>query len=408
MTDRPKTTIDAPWLRSPAARKVMGVLAAAGGDPRFVGGSVRDAVLGRAASDLDIASRLAPEDAITTLERDGIATVPTGLAHGTVTAVLGSDTFEITTLRRDLATDGRHAEVAFTDDWREDAARRDFTMNALSADIDGNVYDYFGGLEDLRAGRVACVGEATARFREDFLRILRFFRFHAGYALGDYDAEALAAARDLGSNLLALSGERLRQETLKLLAAPNGPAVWRDMVANGIARVYLPEAGDVERLAAVAAIEARLPALLAPDPIRRLAAATLHDARAGESVAARLRLSGEERDRLVFLLQPGETSDPHLPGAVRRAVYRHGNQRTTDRLVLLADHARSDEGLERALELAGVYAAPALPVSGKDVLALGLEPGPEIGRRLKSLETWWLTLELRPTREDCLERLRAG
>src|SRR6202043_3407136 len=210
-----------PWMGEAATRAVLRALGAEGGAARFVGGCVRDALLGRAIGDIDIATPLAPEEVMRRLEAAAIKAVPTGIAHGTVTAVVPPRHFEITTLRRDVETFGRHARVAFTDDLAADAARRDFTMNALFLDADGNLFDPMGGLPDLRAGRVRFVGNAETRIREDVLRLLRFYRFHAHYGSGEADTAARAACRDLAHLLPTLSGERVAAETLKLLAAPD-------------------------------------------------------------------------------------------------------------------------------------------------------------------------------------------
>ena len=221
-------------MTAPATRAVTEALSAEGATVRFVGGCVRDAVLGRDAKDVDIATPDPPETVIALLEAAGLKAVPTGIAHGTVTAVADGTPFEVTTLRHDVETDGRHAKVAFTDDWVADAARRDFTLNALYCDADGALYDPVGGIEDARRGRVRFVGDARARIEEDALRLLRFFRFHAHYGRGEADATALAACRELAPLLANLSGERLRDETLKLLAAPESAPVVALMIDMGV------------------------------------------------------------------------------------------------------------------------------------------------------------------------------
>ncbi|MGF1609026.1 MAG: CCA tRNA nucleotidyltransferase, partial [Kiloniellales bacterium] len=280
-----------PWMTASETRAVADALTAEGGEVRFVGGCVRDAVAGRPVKDIDIATADPPERVIALLEAAGLTAVPTGLAHGTVTAVSGGRPFEITTLRVDVETYGRHARVAFTDDWEADAARRDFTFNAMSCGLDGSLYDPFGGREDLTAGRVRFVGEAEARIREDYLRLLRFFRFQAHYGRAAPDPEGLAAARALAPRLESLSGERLRNELLRLLQAPEPVAVCRIMLASGVFAAFLPEARALERLAALIAVEpdGRLPGEELsenepPDALRRLAALLATDAAGAEAV----------------------------------------------------------------------------------------------------------------------------
>ncbi|MDX1426079.1 MAG: CCA tRNA nucleotidyltransferase, partial [Kiloniellales bacterium] len=274
------------WMTAPATRAVLAALGAEGAVPRFVGGCVRDAVVARPVTDVDIATPDPPQRVIALIERAGLKAVPTGLAHGTVTAVADGRPFEVTSLRVDVETYGRHAKVAFTDDWQADAARRDLTINALSCDPDGRIYDYFGGLADLRAGRVRFVGEPRARIREDYLRLLRFFRFHAHYGRGAPDPEGLAAAGELAPEATHLSGERVRAELLRLLAAPDPAPVVAVMAAAGVLRAFLPEAGPGPDGAAALAALGELPGATAePDPLLRLAALLPPDPAAAGAVA---------------------------------------------------------------------------------------------------------------------------
>jgi poly(A) polymerase len=332
-----------------------------------------------------------------------IKVVPTGLKHGTVTAVARPRHFEITTLRRDVESFGRHARVAFTDDWAADAARRDFTMNALFLDGDGNLFDPIGGLADLRAGRVRFVGDAATRIREDVLRLLRFYRFHAHYGRGEPDASARAACRDLAHLLPGLSGERLAAETLKLLAAPAPLPTLRLMVEDGVLALLLPEARGLELLAEL------LPLEQDPQPLRRLAA--LIDGPA-EAVAARLRLSNQQRDRLA-VLAPARRAAVDLAAderAQRRALHRLGADAYVD-LTLLRAAATGDAGrVPSLLTLAASWQPVVFPLKGRDVTALGLPAGPEVGRLLKELEAWWEAGDYRADRAACLDELkrRAG
>ncbi|HKO06151.1 MAG TPA: CCA tRNA nucleotidyltransferase, partial [Alphaproteobacteria bacterium] len=324
-----------PWMTAPATERVLAALGAKGAEVRFVGGCVRDAILGRPVKDIDIATHDPPEAVIALLEAAGIKVVPTGVAHGTVTAVVGPDHFEITTLRRDVETYGRRAKVAFTGDWAADAARRDLTINALFAAPDGTLYDPFGGLEDLRQGRIRFVGDARTRIREDVLRLLRFFRFFAHYGKPPPDAEALAACRELAPLLPTLSGERVAAETLKLLAAPEPASVVALMIEAGIVAHFLPEADGVAPLRALVTLEGLGPGT---DALRRLAA--LLDPRQGsegaDALALRLRFSNAERERLVALAAPAEVPQPEMSEKVQRLLlYRLGAERFRD-LALLA------------------------------------------------------------------------
>ncbi len=259
-----------PWMEAPATRAVIAALTARGAQVRFVGGCVRDALLGRPVTDVDIATPDEPGRVIELLETAGLKAVPTGVDHGTVTAVAFGRPFEITTLRHDVETYGRRARVAFTDDWTADAARRDFTFNAMSCSPEGRIHDPFGGIADLRARRVRFVGRAEDRIREDVLRLLRFFRFYAHYGAPPPDPEALSAARSLAPLLPTLSGERIAAETLKLLAAPDPAPVMGLMREQGVLAHVLPEAQRIDRLARLTAIETALGLPL--EPVRRLAA----------------------------------------------------------------------------------------------------------------------------------------
>ncbi|MFD1788888.1 CCA tRNA nucleotidyltransferase [Sphingomonas floccifaciens] len=345
-----------------------------GADARFVGGAVRDALLGIPVADLDIATRHDPEDVMHRLRRAGIKAVPTGLAHGTITAVIESGPVEVTTLRRDVATDGRHATVAFTDDWREDAARRDFTMNALYADpVTGEVFDYFDGLADLDARRIRFIGDARQRIAEDHLRILRFFRFLARF--GDTpDPEGLTACSDRANDLMALSRERIRDELLKLLVARDAVGVVRLMHDRGIFRPVLPEvdAAGIGRLARLADAEAGQQ--IAPNAIRRLAALIGHDA--AVEVGARLKLSNAERKRLEAA-GLGASSE-----GAQALAYRVGIDSAQDRLLIAGADARLPEG----------WTPPRLPVSGGAIVTRGIGKGPEVARLLRRIEDRWIAL----------------
>lgn len=369
----------ADWRNREGLDALTEILGADEGLCRFVGGAVRDTLIGIPVADLDIATALSPEAVIARLRTAGIRAVPTGIEHGTVTAVLESGPVEVTTLRRDVSTDGRHATVAFTDDWREDAARRDFTMNALYADPKtGALFDYFGGLEDLAARRVRFIGDPLRRIAEDHLRILRFFRFLARF--GDTpDAEGLAACTARAKDLMALSRERIRDELLKLLVAKSAVAVVRLMLAHGIFEPVVPEITSAEMLARVARHEALVGAV--PDPIRRLAALLATDPARADLIGARLKLSNAQRKRLM-LASMGDGID-----APRALAYRIGREAAEDRLLLAdIDDALLSAGWQ---QLAG-WDIPRLPISGGALVARGLAKGPDVARALRAIEDQWI------------------
>lgn len=366
------TLPDVPWRRREGLAALTRALGAERGDARFVGGCVRDTLLGVSVSDIDIATRHPPETVLALLRAAEIKAVPTGISHGTITAVIGGEPIEVTTLRRDVETDGRHAVVAFTDDWREDASRRDFTMNALYADpATGELFDWFGGLDDLVARRVRFIGSPLARIAEDHLRILRFFRFHARF--GDaIDEEGLAACAARSNDLMALSRERIAAELLKLLVARDAVPVITLMVERGILLAVLPEIGQegVERLRFVAHGESS--AGVAPDAIRRLAA--LLAPGDADAVGARLKLSNVQRRRLV-----AASAGPGDEGPLALA-YRAGPEGAVDRLLLAGDDPAAILG----------WTPPRLPLSGGALVARGLDKGPAVAAALKAVETQWV------------------
>ncbi len=362
----------APWRDRDGLNALTAVLGAAQGDSRYVGGAVRDTVLGIEVSDVDIATRLPPQEVIERLQDARIKAIPTGLAHGTITAITAGGPVEVTTLRRDVTTDGRHAIIAYTDDWREDAARRDFTMNALYADpATGAILDYFGGLDDLAAGRVRFIGDPLQRIAEDHLRILRFFRFHARFG-NTIDEAGLDACTARANDLMALSRERVASEVLKLLVARNAVAVVALMVERGIFRAVLPEidAAGATRLAHLADREAV--AGVAPDPIRRLATAIAPAA--AESVGARLKLSNVDRKRLIAATAGAGDEGP------RGLAYRAGMTGAIDRLLI----AGKDISTIRD------WTPPVFPFSGGALVERGLRKGPDVAAMLRKVETRWI------------------
>ncbi len=326
------------WLRAPASRRVLAALGADGHAARFVGGCVRDGLLGLpdVGRELDVATPERPDQVIRLLERAGLPAIPTGLAHGTVTTIADDRPFEITTLRRDVACDGRHAEVEFTDDFALDAARRDFTINAMSCDDAGRLYDYFGGRADLAAGRVRFVGEAAARIAEDYLRILRFFRFFAYYGRPPADAEALAACRAAAPELRRLSGERIQAEMMRLLEAEEPVPALRLMVETGVLGEVIPGPVALERLARLIELApesdplVRLAALLRPPPADSAAAAKVVD---------RWRMANRDAARLLAMTQEPLPDLNATPGERARDLHRLGAERYADLIRIAAADA---------------------------------------------------------------------
>lgn len=395
------TLAGARWLTAPESRRILDVLEAGGREARFVGGCVRDTLLDPPLDevDLDIATQLRPEDSMARLAAAGIQVVPTGLAHGTVTARLGLRSYEVTTLRRDVTTDGRHAVVAFTDDFAADAARRDFTINALSCDRAGRLFDYFGGQADLRAGMIRFVGDPVARIREDYLRILRFFRFQARLGRGSADASAVAACREERAGLARLAGERVRVELSKLLVARDPLPSLALMEATGVWAAILPAPPDLGRLRSLIDV--------APEEgaIARLAA-LVRGRIDPEAVALRLRLSGAEARLLGHLADRVLPDPPVDPSAVRRLVDALGGPVTAGLLALgWAESKAPAASLAPLRRLALGWSPPAFPLTGDDLLAHGVPPGPGLGRLLASLRAWWVDADFLPDRAACLARL---
>lgn len=382
---------DASWLRAPETQRVIAAVTAGGGEARIVGGAVRNTLMSRPVTDIDVATTVLPEDVLVRAQAAGLNAIPTGLSHGTVTVIAGHQPFEVTTLRRDVETHGRHATVAFTEDWSSDAHRRDFTINALYCDADGRLYDHTSGLADLAAHRVRFIGRAEDRIAEDYLRILRFYRFTAEYANGSIDREGHEACAATQDGLDLISAERIRAELLKLLAALHAPIVISEMDEAGVLTRILGGPADVVTFARLAALETALN--LPPDPIRRLIA--LADPDAGARLRDRLRLSNAEAARISDLVlpepmfEPGATDD-----GAKVFIYRHGVETFRDAVLLTwaRDLASppSDPARRNLLALADDWIAPTLPVSGKDLLALGLPAGPQMGAILDEFEDWWI------------------
>jgi poly(A) polymerase len=392
-------------MTAPATRAVIAALSDAGIAARFVGGCVRDALLGRAIADVDIATPARPEAVVVALEKAQIKAVPTGIEHGTVTAVVDTPEpprhFEITSLRRDVETYGRRARVAFDADWADDAARRDFTINAIYLDPDGTLHDLVGGVADLEANRVRFVGEPAQRIAEDVLRVLRYYRFEARFGSGTGDAAARAACRGAVPLLPNLSAERVAQELIRLLAVPDPLPALRMMVEDGVLAAILPEATRPDRLQRLAALEP------ATDSLRRLAALIASDVAGAVALAERLRLSNEQRDRLAGLAPPWPFDPAGDARAQRLALYRLGAERYRDLVLLLtADGAINEPRLGKLLALAASWKPPRFPLKGRDVTALGIPPGKRVGELLAAVRQWWEEGDFTANRAACLNRLK--
>ena len=361
-------------------RGMKRLLAALGGDEgltRYVGGAVRDDLLDLPVSDVDLATRIEPDEVMRRLEKARIKAVPTGIDHGTITAVSDGHPYEITTLRRDVTTDGRRATVAFTSDWEEDAARRDFTINALSADVrTGEIFDYFGGLDDLEARRIRFIGDPLKRIAEDHLRILRYFRFHARFAAGVPDPAALDACTARANDLMALSRERIADELLKLLGLADPVTTVGIMLDRGILTPVLPEIASERVKDLQSLIAAEQAAGIEPDGLRRLAALLPPDAAGADSVAARLKLSNKARKRLACAVVRDAA------GAPEALAYRVGTDCAVDRLLL--------SGKPDVAARISSWRAPRLPIGGGALIARGLSQGPVVARTLRKIEQRWV------------------
>ncbi len=405
---------NADWLRAPATQQVFAALNQDGHSARTVGGCVRNSLFAQIAdgssgveaiTDIDFATTATPDETLKLAAAAGLRTVPTGLQHGTVTVIAGGEGFEVTTLRRDVATDGRRAEVAFTDDWAIDAARRDLTINALYADADGTIFDPLGGFEDLCNRRIRFVGDATIRIREDYLRILRFFRFFAQYGEGFPDAPGLAACVAERGGLAQLSAERVHQELMKLLVSPGATTTLQIMADYGLLGEILPVVPNL----------ARLDRLISNDPLQdkalRLAALCIDIDEDVARVTKTLRLSRQEAAvmQLAASIQKTAGIEPLGDAAARHLLYRHGAEDYVRLIKLqrtLYPEAKPLREWERLAQLPVFWDAPTFPITGKDLIQLGLAPGVVIGDILNELESRWLQSDFLRDRQSLLTDAR--
>lgn len=382
---------------------LLGLLENAGFEARLVGGMVRDLLLGLPLGDADIATTARPDDVTKTLEAQGLKVVPTGVEFGTVTAVVRGKGYEITTLREDVETDGRHARVTFTKDWQQDAARRDFTMNAMSRDARGVVYDYFGGAEDARAGRIRFVGDAASRLKEDYLRLLRFFRFMATHGRETPDAQTLAALRGAVPHVPRLSRERVWKELSRLLAAKNPVPAWALMQDVGAADVLLPHAHGASALQSLLTAEAYIKGFIGDDMLR-LAALIYGGPLDANALQSRFAFSNAAREKLALLLKNPLHDGPSIPPlSLPASLYYYGVDSTREFMVLAAAKGIVFDW-ESARAMLENWQPKTFPLKGEDLLAAGALPGPSLGAALRSAEAWWIEKSFAPEKEACLAK----
>ena len=391
--DTSRKLSDAGWLATGALQRLLGVLDGDGEEARVVGGAVRNALIGLPVEEIDVATTAPPEEVVKRVSAAGFKPVPTGIEHGTVTVVIDGQPFEVTTLRRDIETYGRHAKVAFGRDWREDAERRDFTINALSVARDGTVYDYVGGLADLAKRHVRFIGDPQQRIEEDYLRILRFFRFHAAYSDGGHpDAEGLAACIAGRAGLDQLSRERVRMETMKLVVAPHAVPTLIAMADSGLLLRVLGGVSYLGSFENMAKVEAA--AGLAPNAVRRLGALAVAVAEDAERLWQKLRLANAEHERLASMAEHWrEISPARGEQAARALLYRLRAQHYTDRVLLAwarspaTAHDQAWHGLAR---LPQHWNAPVFPLKAADFISRGVAKGPALGAALAAAEHAWI------------------
>lgn len=409
----------ADWLKAKPLQALFKALNRDGGEARVVGGAVRNTLLGSKVSDVDLATTHLPQETVRLAKEAGFKPVPTGIEHGTITVVVQGHPFEVTTLRQDVETDGRHAKVAFGTDWKADAERRDFTINALYMTADGTIIDDVGGLADIESRTLRFIGDAEQRIREDYLRILRFFRFFAWYGSGRPEADGLRASARLKDGLAQLSAERVWAELKKLLSAPDPSRALLWMRQGGVLNLILPESEKwgIDAIHGLVRTEADLG--WQADPLLRLASIVPPDSVRMEEMGKRLKMSNAERARLEAWARADAVKPELSEQALKKTIYRGSKQALLDRIRLAyaaarADAAGSDDamiragGFARLLDAAERYDAPVFPVTGSDLLALGIEKGPGLGEVLRSLETFWIDSGFSLDRAALLDKLDRG
>lgn len=395
--------ITAAWLKEKALVQLFDALEKDGGEPRVVGGAVRNALMGYGDSDIDIATTTQPEETLALLEAADIKAIPTGIEHGTVTAVIDGKAYEITSLRKDVKTDGRHAVVAFGTSFEDDARRRDFTINAIYADRNGHIYDYVGGLADIETETLQFIGDASTRIEEDYLRILRFFRFFAYYGKNRPDAQGLKACARLKDGLDGLSAERIWSEMRKLFAAPDPSRALLWMRQVGVLTKLLPESEKWGIDAIPPLMEAERKHEIAPDAMVRLMSVIPPRVDTVNDIASRWKLSNAERDRLrIWASLPQQL--PKDDRSLRGLAYRHSKAAVLDALHVQTGLRRDDE-LANAAKTLAAWDVPELPVKGTDLLERGFEKGPLLGAKLKELENEWIESDFNLKRDDLLAKI---
>ena len=381
------------WLKEPRLQELMRVITAAGGEVRVAGGAIRNSLLGEPISDVDLATTMLPDEVMRVCKAAGFGVHPTGLEHGTITVVNTGQNFEVTTLRLDVETDGRRAVVAFTNDWQEDALRRDFTINAIYCDAAGKIYDFTTGYLDIQRKRVRFVGDSEQRIKEDYLRILRFFRFHARFGKGSPCPVGLAACAKLKSGLKKISAERIHSEMMKLLVAPRAVETLKIMAATGILKIILPYTEDWR-------VFNRLP----EDAVLRLFVL----AKKPIDLKERLRLSNSNALRISDLIAAPELSPKFSPAEQRAMLYQIGVPTWLDAVHVAWARSHAKLKWQELLDLPTVWPIPKFPVTGKDLLAAGIQSGPALGDMLQQIEDWWVASDFTPTREELLSRIENG
>jgi len=406
------------WMTDPATKAVIKALESDGQAMRFVGGCVRDALAHRPVKDIDMATPERPEKVIELLESANIKAIPTGIEHGTITAEIDGQRFEITTLRRDVKTDGRHAEVVFDSSWQADALRRDFTINAFSATKDGAVYDPFNGLDDLSHGRVRFIGPPDQRIQEDALRILRFFRFYALFGRPPANASAMAGCRRFAGNLKNLSADRIWGEFRQILLHDNVANIIVLMSGARVMDEMIPHLADVGVLRALSWLESRALNIggLIPDPLRRLAALVDASKTSLNSLSKQFNLTNDDRDYIAALLAVDDSDFLRMNDAdYQRLIRRDGRQVFLGHVLLswagklvVMPKLPTGENKKWAsiVELALTWVLPVFPLTGNDVMALGVDQGPDIGNLLRRVETWWEIKNYKPQKQACLTELK--
>ncbi|AHC73755.1 putative poly(A) polymerase [Candidatus Endolissoclinum faulkneri L5] len=391
----------AEWMHHPPCSPVLSLLTNSGYLARFVGGAVRNHMLGLPVVDFDIATNALPANILALCTSAGLHAVPTGIRHGTITIFIDGAFVEVTTLRRDVDTDGRHAMVSFTEDWLEDASRRDFTLNAVYLDMDGNLYDpTTTGIADIRARRIRFIGNPQIRIQEDCLRILRFFRFYAEYGDKELDIDSLKACVDLAPSLSSLSGERVWKEFSRLLIAPMAEEVIVIMAESGVAKYLWDGPFDASQLVKFINIERCYG--MNPNPISRLAA-LLAESNTARSVAKRLKFSNADAKRLTAAI--ATPKNPLMNTyECKTTIYRLGAKNFINARMLLA--AKTGKDIENDLAIARHWTPPVFPLTGIDIVALGVEPGPKIGELLRLVENWWIRGGFTADKKACKSKLR--